>query len=161
MSAQCRELNLHYKSVGVYLSTSEWMNYFTMAGGLLKSWVPVQNAVERVWLSIKGVSDNQKIFFPEAEELPVHCTGETEKVCGDDRTLTWEQIGCKTGSALIICLCVHAPGILYSIHMPLPVGDNILETDKQLAIHVQFIDSGVDGILTWSVNMEFVSIGDN
>lgn len=45
--------------------------------------------------------------------------------------------------------------------MPLPVGNNILETDEQLAIHVQFIDSGVDGILTWSINMEFMSIGNN
>lgn len=49
----------------------------------------------------------------------------------------------------------------YSVYISLPIGDNILETDKQLSIHVQFIDSGVDGILTRSVNMESVSVGNN
>lgn len=43
----------------------------------------------------------------------------------------------------------------------LPVGDNILEADKQLFIHVQFIDSGVDGISTRSITMESVTIGNN
>lgn len=85
---------------------------FHTGRGMLTSWVPVQNAVERVGFSVKGVSDNQKIFRPEAEELPVHCTGETEKVCGDDERLTWQQTGYYTGSALTICLCVHAPGVL-------------------------------------------------
>lgn len=43
----------------------------------------------------------------------------------------------------------------------LPEGDNILEADKQLFVHVQFIDSGVDGISTRSITVEFVTIGNN
>lgn len=49
----------------------------------------------------------------------------------------------------------------YSVCTSVPIGDNILEADEQLSIHVQFVDSGVDGILTWSVTMESVSIGNN
>lgn len=45
----------------------------------MTSSVPVENAVERVGFSVKGVSNNQKIFLPEVKKLPVHCTGGTER----------------------------------------------------------------------------------
>lgn len=89
------------------------MNYFTLGVVFLTSWVPVENAVERVRVSVKGVSDNQKIFLPEAEELPVHCTGETGRYAV--MTRGWngsKQTGYYTGSVLLICLYVHAPGML-------------------------------------------------
>lgn len=41
------------------------------------------------------------------------------------------------------------------------VGDDILEADKHLSIHVQFIDCRVDGISTRSVTLVSVSIGNN
>lgn len=43
----------------------------------------------------------------------------------------------------------------------LPVGDNILEADKQLSDHVQFVDCGVDCISAGSITKESVSIGNN
>ena len=50
---------------------------------------------------------------------------------------------------------------MYTACRDVPVGDNVLEADKELSIHVQFVDSGVDGILTWPITMESVSIGNN
>lgn len=48
-----------------------------------------------------------------------------------------------------------------SVCISVPVGDNILEADKQLPSHVQFVDGGVDGVLTRSSAMESVSIGNH
>lgn len=49
----------------------------------------------------------------------------------------------------------------FGVYTSLPIGENILETDKQLPNHVQFIDSGVDGVLTWSTSLESVSVGNS
>lgn len=73
----------------------------------MSSWVPVENAVERVGFAVEGVCDNQKRFLPEAEELPVHCTEGSEEVCSNDKRLTWQQIG------LIYRKCPHNPPALH------------------------------------------------
>lgn len=49
----------------------------------------------------------------------------------------------------------------YSVCTSLPIGDNILETNKQPSNHVQFIDSGADDILTCPINIESMSVGNN
>lgn len=72
-----------------------------------------------------------------------------------------------TGRPLIVlygvCVCMHASGIPYmsAVYTFVPVGNDILEADKQLSVHVQFVDSGVDGISTGSVTMESITIGNN
>lgn len=88
------------------------MNYFTLGGVLLTSWVPVENAVERVRFPVEGVSNNQKIFLPEAEELPVHCTGETERYVVMSRG--W--IGSKQLITQEVCsrsVCMHLAMLKY------------------------------------------------
>lgn len=59
------------------------------------------------------------------------------------------------------CVCVYMHLAYYSVCTSVPIGDNVLEADKQLSIHVQFVDCGVDGISTWSVTMESVSVGNS
>lgn len=44
----------------------------------MTSWLPVENAVKGVGFSIEWVSDNEKMFLPETEELPVQGTVATE-----------------------------------------------------------------------------------
>lgn len=53
-----------------------------------------------------------------------------------------------------------SPSLCRGACTSVPVGENILEADKQLSIHVQFVDSGIDGVSTWSITIESVSIGN-
>lgn len=41
-----------------------------------------------------------------------------------------------------------------------PVGDDVLEADKQLPLHVQLVDGGVDGVLTRPVDVVPVPVGN-
>lgn len=93
------------------------MNYFTLGGVLLTSWVPVENAVERVGFPIKGVSDNQKIFLPEAEELPVYRTGETERYVVMTRGWNGSKQHIITQEVFSLSVCIHASGILKCLHI--------------------------------------------
>lgn len=85
------------------------MSHEVLETDTMTSLVPVENAVERVGFSVKGVGDDQKVFLPEAEEFPVHCTGETEKVCGvsDEKTCLYR------GSVFVLSLCLHATMLIH------------------------------------------------
>ena len=55
---------------------------------------------------------------------------------------------------LSVCMYMH-------LACSVPVGDDILEADKQLSLHVQLIDGGVDGVSAPSVTVGSVSLGNN
>lgn len=99
------------------------------------------------------------MFLPKAKKLPVHCTEETER----DVVMMGETVANRlfTQEVYNMSACPCIWHIFSADCTSVPVGDDILEADKHLSIHVQFIDCRVDGISTRSVTLVSVSIGNN
>lgn len=69
--------------------------------------VPVENTVERVRLAVKGVGNDQEIFLPESEELPVHRTvRRNHKLC---KYCTYNMNICELFLKITFPLCFYWP----------------------------------------------------
>lgn len=59
-----------------------------------------------------------------------------------------------------LCLHMHLLELIWWFTL-IPVGDDVLEADKQTSDHVQLVDGRVDGVLTRPVTLQSVSVGNN
>lgn len=102
---------------------------------------------------LKELATTRKYSSPRLKNSQSTALEIERKVCHNDVRTKWLK------KKFLNRIC--SPNLCRAVGTSVPVSENILKADKQLCIHVQFIDSGVDGVLTWSVTIESVSIGNN